>query len=173
LGRIRIDELPLLHTSGAGCAIAHEIGANPQVRVRLTQASKIGAMELVIMKPTDARSVSFRMNDGGFMNTATIIEHLDAEITRLEQVRALLTDEDVRKGPGRPTASDAISKPVPVKRVMSAEGKKKIALAQKARWAKVRKAAKKAADTEKTVEKAVKPTMATATGKAVKKAAKT
>jgi hypothetical protein len=31
---------------------------------------------------------------------------------------------------------------------MSAEGKKKIALAQKARWAKVRKAAKKAANTE-------------------------
>jgi hypothetical protein len=116
------------------------------------------------------------MNDGGFMNTATIIEHLDAEISRLQQVRALLTDEDVRKGPGRPTASDAISKPVPVKltkRVMSAEGKKKIALAQKARWAKVRKAAKKAANTEKTVEKAVKPTMATAIGKAVKKAAKT
>jgi hypothetical protein len=132
--------------------------------------------ELVIMKPTCHRSLSFRMNDGGFMNTATIIEHLDAEISRLQQVRALLTDEDVRKGPGRPTASDAISTPVLVrltKRVMSAEGKKKIALAQKARWAKVRKAAKKAANTEKTVEKAVKPTMATATGKAVKKAAKT
>jgi hypothetical protein len=63
--------------------------------------------------------------------------------------------EDVRKGPSRPTASDAISKPAAVKltkRVMSAEGKKKIALAQKARWAKVRKAAKKAANTEKTVE---------------------
>jgi hypothetical protein len=144
--------------------------------VRLTQAAKNGATELVIMKPTGHRSLSFRMNDGGFMNTPTIIEHLDAEISRLQQVRALLTDEDVRKGPGRPTASDAISKPVPVKltkRVMSAEGKKKIALAQKARWAKVRKAAKKAANTEKTVEKAVKPTMATATGKAVKKAAKT
>jgi hypothetical protein len=52
---------------------------------------------------------------------------------------------------------------------MSAEGKKKIALAQKARWARVRKAAKKAANTEK----AVKPTVATAIGKAVKKAAKT
>ena len=169
-------ELPIPHTSGAGCAIAHEIGANPQVRVRLTQVAKNGPAELVIMKPTDRRSLSFRMNDGGFMNTATIIEHLDAEISRLQQVRALLTDEDVRKGPGRPTASDAVSKPVPVKltkRVMSAEGKKKIALAQKARWAKVRKAAKKAANTEKTVEKAVKPTMATATGKAVKKAAKT
>ena len=91
-------------------------------------------------------------------------------------MRALLTDEDVGNGPGRPTASDVVSKPVSVKltkRVMSAEGKKKIALAQKARWAKVRKTAKKTANTEKTVEKVVKPTMATATGKAVKKAAKT
>jgi hypothetical protein len=116
------------------------------------------------------------MNDGGFMNTATIIEHLDAEISRLQQVRALLTDEDVRKGPGRPKASHAISKPVAVKltkRVMSAEGKRKIALAQKTRWAKVRKAAKKAVSTEETVVKAVKPTMATAIGKAVKKASKT
>ena len=70
------------------------------------------------------------------MDTATIIEHLDAEISRLQQVRALLTDGDVRKGPGRPKANDAISKPVAdklTKRVMSAEGKKRIALAQKAR----------------------------------------
>jgi hypothetical protein len=140
------------------------------------QAAKNGATELVVMKPTGHGSLSFRMNHGGFMNTATIIEHLDAEISRLQQVRALLTGEDVRKGSGRPKASDAISKPVavkPTKRVMSAEGKKKIALAQKARWAKVRKAARKAANTEKTVEKAVKPTMATTAGKAVKKAAKT
>jgi hypothetical protein len=95
--------------------------------------------------------LSFTMNVGGLMDIATIIEHLDAEISRLQQARALLTDEDVRKGPGRPKASEAISKPVAVKltkRVMSAEGKKKIALAQKARWAKVRKAAKKAANTE-------------------------
>jgi hypothetical protein len=84
------------------------------------------------------------MNTGGFMDTAAIIEHLDAEISRLQQVRALLTGTDVRKSPGRPKASDAISKPITAKltkRVMSAEGKKKIALAQKARWAKVRKAA--------------------------------
>ncbi len=73
------------------------------------------------------------------MNTATIIEHLDAEIFRLQQAKVLLMD--IRKGPGRPKASDAVSKPVEVKRakrVMSAEGKKKIALAQKARWAKVK-----------------------------------
>jgi hypothetical protein len=88
--------------------------------------------------------LSFTMDIGGFMDTATIIEHLDAEISRLQQAKAVLTGSDVRKAPGRPIASDAISKPVAVKltkRVMTAEGKKKIALAQKARWAKVRKEA--------------------------------
>jgi hypothetical protein len=88
--------------------------------------------------------LSFTMYVGGLMDIGTIIEHLGAEISRLQQVRALLTDGDVRKGPGRPKANDAISKPVAAtltKHVMSAEGKKKIALAQKARWAKVRKAA--------------------------------
>jgi hypothetical protein len=88
--------------------------------------------------------LSFTMDIGGSMDTATIIEHLDAEISRLQQAKAVLTGSDVRKAPGRPIASDAISKPVAVKltkRVMTAEGKKKIALAQKARWAKVRKEA--------------------------------
>ena len=85
------------------------------------------------------------------MDTATIIEHLDAEISRLQQAKAVLTSTDVRKGPGRPKASKTASKLVsiqPAKRVMSAEGKSRIALAQKARWAKVRKAAKRAANTE-------------------------
>jgi hypothetical protein len=125
--------------------------------------------------------LSFTMDVGGLMDTASIIEHLDAEISRLQQVRALLTDENVSKGPGRPKASDAISKPVAAKltrRVMSAEGKKRIALAQKARWAKVRKAAKKAANTEpatpvKAVKTAtaVKATKATPPSKGSKKAA--
>ena len=108
------------------------------------------------------------------MDTATIIEHLDAEISRLQQAKAVLAGTDVRKSPGRPKASDAVSKPVAVKltkRVMSEEGKKKIALAQKARWAKVRKAAKKAANTGNTVEKAI--TAVSASPKSVKKAAKT
>jgi hypothetical protein len=111
------------------------------------------------------------------MDTATIIGHLDAEISKLQQAKALLAGMEGRKGPGRPKGNGAISKPVAIKspkRVMSAAGKKKIALAQKARWAKVRKAAKNDAEnTGKTVEKAVKPTVATASAKAVKKAAKT
>jgi hypothetical protein len=110
------------------------------------------------------------------MDIAKIIEHLDAEISKLQQAKAVLAGTDGRKGPGRPKASGAISKPVainPTKRVMSAAGKKKIALAQRARWAKVWKAAKNAENTGKTVEKVVKPTVATANAKAVKKSAKT
>jgi hypothetical protein len=110
------------------------------------------------------------------MDTATIIGHLDAEISKLQQAKALLAGTDGRKGPGRPKASGAISKPVaikPTKRVMSAAGKKKIALAQKARWAKVRKAANNAESTANTVGKVVKPTVATTIPKTVKKSAKT
>jgi hypothetical protein len=116
------------------------------------------------------------MNVGGFMDTATIIEHLDAEISKLQQARALLTGTDVRKGPGRPKVSGAISEPVavkPIRRVMSAEGKKRIALAQKVRWAKVRKAAKNAESPANTAGKGVKPTVATTITKAIKKSAKT
>jgi hypothetical protein len=116
------------------------------------------------------------MNIGGFMDTATIIGHLDAEISRLQQVKALLAGTDIKKGPGRPKSNSTLSQPVeikPTKRGMSAEGKKKIALAQKARWAKVRKAAKNAENTANTAGKVVKPTVATTSPKAVKKSAKT
>jgi hypothetical protein len=43
------------------------------------------------------------------MDTATIIGHLDAEISKLQQAKALLAGTDGRKGPGRPKASGAIS----------------------------------------------------------------
>ncbi len=36
------------------------------------------------------------------MDTATIIEHLDAEISKLQQAKAVLAGTDGRKGPGRP-----------------------------------------------------------------------
>lgn len=110
------------------------------------------------------------------MDTATIIEHLDAEISRLQQVKTLLVGTDVRKGPGRPKSYGAISKPIeikPTRSAMSAEGKRKIALAQKARWAKVRKAARNAESTANTVGKVVKPTVATTSSKTIKKSSKT
>ncbi len=75
------------------------------------------------------------------MNYSNIIAEIDAEISRLEQVRGFLIDEPTKKRPGRPkkTVTDAIAKDTKPERKggMSAEGKARIAAAQKARWAKV------------------------------------
>ena len=80
------------------------------------------------------------------MDTTIIIEQIDAEISRLQLAKVLLTGTDVERGPGRPKVSAIVYKQVAAKRtkrVMSAEGKARIAAAQKARWAKAKKAAKK------------------------------
>jgi hypothetical protein len=89
---------------------------------------------------------------GGIMNTEAIIEQIDAEISRLQQAKVLLNSVGVvstRRAAGRPKSVVAarirsVSPAEPVKRVMSAEGKARIAEAQKARWAAQRKQAKKA-----------------------------
>jgi hypothetical protein len=83
------------------------------------------------------------------MNTEQIIEQIDAEIVKLQQAKALLTGTEakpkVTRGPGRPKSdiSKRILSVKPARRKLSAEGKTRIAAAQKARWAKVKKAAKK------------------------------
>jgi topoisomerase IA-like protein len=70
------------------------------------------------------------------MTLTDLVSSVDSEIAVLQQVRALLAGQDghVRRGrkPGK-------------KRTMSAEGRARIAAAQRARWAKQKKAAKKAA----------------------------
>jgi len=80
------------------------------------------------------------------MDTASIIAQIDVEISKLQQAKAILAGTAIKNGLGRPETTHVVSKPVtakPANRGMSAEGKAKIAAAQKARWAKVRKAAKK------------------------------
>lgn len=73
------------------------------------------------------------------METNAILAAIDAEILRLQSARALLTGDKVAKrGPGRPKGSSVGSK----KRRLSPEARAKIAAAQKARWAKAKKAAK-------------------------------
>jgi hypothetical protein len=72
------------------------------------------------------------------MKSKPIIAELDAEIARLQQAKALLTGTTVKRGPGRPSKSST----APAKRILSPEARARIAAAQKARWAKVRKAAK-------------------------------
>jgi hypothetical protein len=75
------------------------------------------------------------------MTVGEIVASLDDEIARLQQVRSLLSDGKVGVAP---TSSNGLVRPRPAKKhTMSAEGRARIAAAQKARWAKQKKAAKK------------------------------
>jgi hypothetical protein len=76
-----------------------------------------------------------------------ILSEIDAEIARLQQARQLLSGTPVKRGPGRPRILKGTVKPAPKKKRgrMSAEGRARIAAAQKARWAKVKKATGKPA----------------------------
>jgi hypothetical protein len=85
------------------------------------------------------------------MNTNELIDALDTEIARLEQVKAILDGN--RQGNGRTVAKRG--RPVKAvsfdhganvtkvkagkRRTISAEGRVRIAAAQKARWAKTRR----------------------------------
>lgn len=81
------------------------------------------------------------------MEVSRIITEIDAQISKLQQARALLVGTTApagRSGPGRPkgtknagaTAPAAAS---PRKRKLSPEGRKRIADAMKKRWAERRK----------------------------------
>jgi hypothetical protein len=89
------------------------------------------------------------------MNTKDIVLTIDAEISKLQQARALLTDTSsvshAKRKPGRPAATAASGKATSFnpaefdakprkRRVLSAEARARIAAAQKARWAKFKKA---------------------------------
>jgi len=91
-----------------------------------------------------------------------IVSEIDAEILRLQQVRSLLTGtHPVAKAKlGRPVGVKS-SKKTEAKRTLSPEARAKIAAAQKLRWAKFKKAAKKAGTKKAVAKKA---------GKALKKA---
>ena len=85
-------------------------------------------------------------SQGRCINSNDIVLEIDAEISRLRQARALLSDTNttVKRKPGRP-ASTSLPSNTKVVHTMSAETRAKMAAAQKARWAKAKKAAKKAA----------------------------
>ena len=65
------------------------------------------------------------------MNTTEIIGAIDVKISRLQQARALLTDQTVLLKRDVPSSSG--------RRKVSAEGRARMAAAQKARWAKAKK----------------------------------
>lgn len=71
------------------------------------------------------------------MDTQSIVDALDKEISRLKQARAILATmphlNATKRSPGRPKGSS--SSAAPKKRVLSDEARAKIAAAQKKRWA--------------------------------------
>ncbi len=75
------------------------------------------------------------------MNIEEVLTHLDEEIARLRQAKALLTGEQTTRQPVPPSSKPAKKALPGKKRTMSAEGRARIAAAQKARWAKFKKAA--------------------------------
>jgi len=91
------------------------------------------------------------------MDTTEIIIEIDAQISRLREAKALLagTEITIKRKPGRPSRVSLAAKAssIPAKsaakpaarRTLSTEARAKMAAAQKERWAKFRKAAKKKA----------------------------
>lgn len=79
------------------------------------------------------------------MEMKTILESIDSEITRLQTARTILAGTDtvhrstvvlpVRRGPGRPKGKVTPIRSSKKVRNISPEGRKRIAEAQKARWA--------------------------------------
>lgn len=75
------------------------------------------------------------------MNISKILSTIDAEIAKLQEVRKLLVGGEAKSGSGRNKHVSA-TPANKVKRKLSAEGRARIAAAQKARWARARKSAK-------------------------------
>ena len=86
------------------------------------------------------------LDTGGFMNIQDIVLEIDAEVSRLQQVKALLTGTSTtgKRKPGRP-ANTSLAGKARTRRTLSAAARERIAAAQRARWAKSKRAAKKAA----------------------------
>ncbi len=70
------------------------------------------------------------------MDRNSILELIGEEITRLEQVRELLSSKN-----GHSLAAGRSAKAGPKKRILSADARNRIAQAQKRRWAKQRREA--------------------------------
>jgi hypothetical protein len=87
------------------------------------------------------------------VEVSRIIAEIDAEISKLQQARALLSGIVTKAGkkPGRPKGSKnskptvAAAAPATRKRKLSPEGRKRIADAMKRRWAERRKQVAKSA----------------------------
>jgi hypothetical protein len=95
------------------------------------------------------------------MNLNDIVAQIDAEISKLTQAKQALLGVATKKGPGRPrgtivSTTSPVSALKPKRHKMSAAGRARIAAAQKARWAKVKKVAKPVAAKPAAVKAAAK-----------------
>jgi hypothetical protein len=84
------------------------------------------------------------------VEVSRILDEIDAQISKLQQARELLSGTVVKisKGRGRPKGSKnakTVAKAASHKRKISPEGRKRIAEAMKRRWAERRKQAAKPA----------------------------
>ena len=70
------------------------------------------------------------------MNTQDILSAIDAEIARLQSARSLLAGTASGKRRGWPRTGAYESAAAPKKRTISVAGRKRIAEAQRKRWAK-------------------------------------
>jgi hypothetical protein len=87
------------------------------------------------------------------MDLVSILQEIDAGISRLQQARAILSNTEDSRAVGRPKSR------APYKRVFTEEGRAKIAAAQRVRWAKSKRADKKTSTKRvaKKLVKAIKP----------------
>jgi hypothetical protein len=76
------------------------------------------------------------------MDTRSFIAAIDAEISRLQQVKTLLSGSGAVQTPNTKLQSAAKASKPTKRRKLSVESRAKIAAAQRARWAKVRKSGK-------------------------------
>ena len=74
------------------------------------------------------------------MNTKEILDHINDEISRLQQVKSLLQGASNGYSKSASAGLNGSAPKVKGKRVLSPEARKKIAAAQRKRWAKARKA---------------------------------
>jgi hypothetical protein len=86
------------------------------------------------------------------MDISSIITAIDKELAGLQAARVSIaalastgSATPVRRGPGRPPKSSPVAAKLPKPRKMTAEGRARIAAAQKKRWAASNKATKTAA----------------------------
>jgi hypothetical protein len=70
------------------------------------------------------------------MNIADILESIDSEISRLQQIRSVFAELRVSNKRGRPKK---VSSSTPKRRALSAEARAKIAAAQKRQWTRAKK----------------------------------